>query len=138
MSIDLYWDNDDQTVMLAEFGQQWTWDELYAVLKTIKRLSDERNQVFGAMVDVRNGFNIPGNLLSRESLNQFKRISELGSGGKGPVVIVGVSPMIRRVFDAINMVDRNFSNDVHFAPDMNQAREMIYRRVSELNAAVTA
>ena len=127
MAIDLYWDNDDQTILLAEIGKEWEWDELHAVLRTIKRLSDERQQTFGAIVDVRNGLHIPGGiLLSQESLTQFKRLMQIGEMGKGPAVFVGMGDLLQRVIDAIKLVDRKLVQDVYFAKDMDEARQMIY------------
>lgn len=136
MGIDLYWDDEEQTVMLAEFGKDWTWDELHTMLNTIKRLSVERNQIFGAIIDVRNGLNIPGgSIFNREALGQFQRMLTLNDDGKGPVVIVGMSSMIRTVFNAVKQVDRSATSDVFFAANMDEARETIYREVANLNQA---
>ncbi|MEO1290964.1 MAG: hypothetical protein AAFV93_24775, partial [Chloroflexota bacterium] len=75
MAIDLFWDNDEQTVLLAEFNGKWTWDELHKLLTTVKRLSDERGQVFGAILDLRNGMHLPGgNIFNKEGLEQFKKL----------------------------------------------------------------
>ena len=83
MNIDLFWDNDQQTVILAEFHDGWTWDDLHTVLSKIKSLSDERGQVFGAIVDVRNGLNLPGSsLFNQESLQQFRRMLDIDQNGK--------------------------------------------------------
>ena len=37
MGIELYWDNDEQTVMLCEVDRSWTWDEMDAVLDKVKK-----------------------------------------------------------------------------------------------------
>lgn len=127
MTIDLYWDNDEQTVMLCEFNGRWTWDELHAVMHTIKKLSVERGQVFGAIIDVRNSGSIPGgNLFSRETLNNFKQLTQMGADGKGPVVVLGMQGMIKSVFDAVKMFDRSLLDDVSFAESMRDARRTIY------------
>ncbi|MCA9894079.1 MAG: hypothetical protein KC615_13915 [Anaerolineae bacterium] len=139
MAIDLYWDNDERTVLLAEIGKDWNWDELHAVLKTIKRMSNERQQTFGAIVDVRNGFHIPGGvLLSKESLNQFTRLTQIGAMGKGPAVFVGVSDVFQKVADAIRLVDRKLVEDVYFAKDMNDARQFVYGRMADYAQPVSA
>lgn len=139
MGIDLYWDNDDQTVMLAEFNGRWTWDELYAALSTIKKLSAERERVFGAIVDVRNGMSIPGgSIFNREALSNFRKMLQLGSDGKGPVVVVGVNRMVRSIFDAAGKLDRNAVQDVHFAPGMDDARKTIYRLMANIEGQTSA
>lgn len=127
MSIELYWDNDEQTVMLCEFNGRWTWDELHAMLLKVKRVSQERQQVFGAILDVRNGMQIPGgNLLSRQTLDNFQKLMRLGSDGKGPVVVLGMGGMVKSVFDAIRRVDAKSMQDVYFASDEDEARDKIY------------
>lgn len=134
MSIELFWDDDAQTVMLAEFNGQWQWDELHAVLQTIKRLSEERQQIFGAIIDVRQGLSVPGgSIFNRDALSQFRRMSDLGSNGKGPVVIVGVSSMIRTIFDTVGKLDKSATNDVYFADKLDDARTVIYAAVAKLN-----
>lgn len=127
MSIELYWDDDEQTVMLCEFNGRWTWDELHAMLLKVKRVSQERQQVFGAILDVRNGMQIPGgNLLSRQTLDNFQKLMRLGSDGKGPVVVLGMGGMVKSVFDAIRRVDAKSMQDVYFASDEDEARDKIY------------
>ena len=139
MAIDLYWDNEEQTILLAEIGKEWEWDELHAVLKTIKRMSDERQQTFGAIVDVRNGLHIPGGvLMSRESLTQFKRLMQIGEMGKGPAVFVGMGDMLQRVVDTIKLVDRKLVQDVYFTKDMDEARQGIYGRMADYQQPASA
>lgn len=135
MSIDLYWDNDEQTVMLAEFGQTWDWDELYAMLKTIKRLAAERGRLFGAIIDVREGLHIPGGtIFTAEALGQFRRMLALNqSGQKGPVVIVGVTGVVKTVFEAVKRIDKKIVQDVFFAETMEDARREIYAVMQQID-----
>ncbi|MCU0514465.1 MAG: hypothetical protein MUE40_18075 [Anaerolineae bacterium] len=136
MSIDLYWDNDEQTVLLCEFNGRWTWEELQTVLATVKRMSEERRQVFGAIVDVRNGLTLPGgSIFNREALTNFQKMLHMGQGGKGPVVILGMSGMIKTVFDAVKSVDKNAARDVHFAGTMPEAQRTIYSIMQRMNEA---
>lgn len=139
MSIELYWDDDEQTVMLCEFNGRWTWDELHAMLLKVKRVSQERQQVFGAILDVRNGMQIPGgNLLSRQTLDNFQKLMRLGSDGKGPVVVLGMGGMVKSVFDAIRRVDARSMQDVYFASDEDEARDKIYAAMALLEQRASA
>lgn len=127
MGIDLYWDNKEQTVMLCEFNGDWSWDELHAVLRTIKQLSVERGRVFGAIVDVRGGLRLPGGtIFNREALTNFRKMLQLDPEGKGPVVIVGMNPMIRTIFDTAGRLEPSVTENVYFADDMQEARRKIY------------
>ena len=139
MPIDLYWDDDNQSVMLAEFKGKWTWDELQAMLRTIKRLSIERNQIFGAIVDVREGLNIPGgSIFNREALAQFNQMLKMNDGGKGPVVILGMNAMVRTIFETVDKMNKSVTSDVYFAQTMDDARSIIYRVTDEYNRTNTA
>lgn len=136
MGIELFWDNDEQSVLLAEFNGKWTWEELHKVLSKIKTLSQERGQIFGAILDLRNGMHFPGgNIFSKEGLDQFKQLLSLNDDGdkKGPVVILGVNNMIRMVVKAISNVDKSVVEDINFAEDETQARHLIYKAVEGLD-----
>ncbi|MEL6407137.1 MAG: hypothetical protein AAFR81_22380 [Chloroflexota bacterium] len=136
MAIDLFWDNDEQTVLLAEFNGKWTWDELHKLLTTVKRLSDERGQVFGAILDLRNGMHLPGgNIFNKEGLEQFKKLVALGDDDeqKGPVVVLGMNGVIKMIFDAIANFDKSLVSEVNFAKTEDEAREVIYKAVANLN-----
>lgn len=135
MAIELFWDNDEQSVFLAEFNGKWTWDDLHKVLSKIKHLSHEREQVFGAILDLRNGMHFPGgNIFSKEGLNQFKQLLALNDDAtkKGPVVVLGVNSMIKMVVDAIAKIDKSVVEDVAFAKDEDDARQIIYKAVEKL------
>jgi len=136
MAIDLFWDNDEQTVLLAEFNGKWTWDELHKLLTTVKRLSDERGQVFGAILDLRNGMHLPGgNIFNREGLDQFKKLVALGGDDeqKGPVVVLGMNSVVKMIFDAIANFDKSLVSEVNFAKTEDEARDIIYKAVANLN-----
>lgn len=140
MAIDLFWDNDEQSVLLAEFNGKWTWDELHKVLSTIKRISDERNETFGAILDLRNGMNLPGgNIFNRDGLERFKKLVAIGDGErKGPVVVLGMKGVVKMIFDAIGNFDKSLVSDVTFADTEQEARKTIYAAVANLNVEASA
>ncbi len=141
MGIDLFWDNEEQTVFLVEFNGDWTWDDLNAVLKTTTRISKERGLLMGAILDLRNGLRIPGgSIFNREGINQFKDLIAMSNSGQenGPVVIVGMSGMIKTVFDAAVKIDRNAAQSVHFASTMSQARALMQVQLNHNNSTASA
>src|SRR5688572_30356045 len=112
MAIELYWDDDEQTVMLAEFTGNWSWEELHKVLSAIKRISAERGRSFGAILDLRGGLHLP-NVFNKEGLEQFQKLLSLNDGGteKGPMVILGMNKLVKLIFDAVGNVDKSLSRD---------------------------
>ncbi|MCA9912333.1 MAG: hypothetical protein KC496_03255 [Anaerolineae bacterium] len=136
MGIELYWDDTEQTVMLAEFSGKWSWDDLYDMLHTIKKLSVERGQIFGAIIDLRQGLQLPGgSVFNRDGLAQFRRLLSLNQGdnGKGPVAVVGMNGVVRSIFDAVNTFDRSLTDDVTFANSLDDARSKLYPQVARIN-----
>jgi hypothetical protein len=133
MSIELFWDDEEQTVMLVEFNGQWTWEELQKVLAASRRLSEERGRILGAIIDVRNRSFVPGGtIFSREALKQFGQIREMASGGRGPVVILGMNGLIKTILDTVKSLDKNTAKDVHFADTMPEAQQIIYDLMRQL------
>lgn len=135
MPIELFWDDDAQTVILVEFNDTWSWDELHNMLSTIKRLSGEHQYILGAIIDLRNGFHLPGGtIFNREALSQFQRLLSLSNGEqKGPMLIVGMNPLVRNVFEAVRTLDKSLINDIVFVDEMQQAREKIYAMLAKMN-----
>jgi hypothetical protein len=129
MAIVLYWDDDEQTVMLAEFSGKWSWEELHKVLSKIKEISQERQQAFGAILDLRRGLHLP-NMLNKEGLEQFQKLLVLndGAGEKGRIVILGMNKMVKIIFDAVGTVDKSLTKDVYFAQNEEEARKLIYKK----------
>ena len=140
MAIDLFWDDDEQSVLLAEFNGKWTWDELHKVLSKVKLLSHERNRTFGAILDLRKGMHFPGGtIFNREGLEQFKRLIALGDDErKGPVVILGMNNVVKMIFDAVGNFDKSLVSDVACAQNESDARRKIYADVENLNGEATA
>jgi hypothetical protein len=129
MAIELYWDDDEQTVMLAEFSGKWSWEELHKVLSKIKEISQERQQAFGAILDLRRGLHLP-NMLNKEGLEQFQKLLVLNDGAseKGRIVILGMNKMVKIIFDAVGTVDKSLTKDVYFAQNEAEARQLIYKK----------
>jgi hypothetical protein len=128
MSIELYWDNDEQTILLCEFHPGWTWDEMYKTLETVKKITDRTSYEIAAIIDVHEGVGIPGgNLLSRSNFDHAKRMLSMGEGGTGPIVIVGANPMIKAAHDAFRMVDRKATSNIAFAKTLDEARVILAR-----------
>lgn len=132
MKIELYWDNEDQTMLLCEFHAGWTWDDLFAILKTVKKLSEERQQMFGALIDLTRGMTLPGgSIFNPESLQNFQKVLQLGGDGKGPVAIIGAGSMARMVVDTIRRMNAKVVEDVVFASTLDEGRKLLYPRLGQ-------
>lgn len=126
MPIELYWDDDAQTVLLAEFEGRWTWDDLHDVLDKIKKVVQKTNAELSAIIDLRKGVSLPTSLLDPVTYEQAQRVLSLAPNGTGPVVVVGVHPLLQTIFDQLRQLDPAAVVNVRFAETMKAARRMIY------------
>ncbi len=127
MGIELYWDNDDQTVMLCEVDSHWTWDEMDALLEKVKRTTDQAPAPLGAILDLSRGVHFPGgSFLTPAALSRAKRMLKMGEGEhQGPVAVVGASPIIRTIHKTLQKMDKNGLNNVTFASTVEEARAVM-------------
>lgn len=130
MGIELYWDNDEQTIMLCEFDRNWTWEEMFETLDTIKKVTDKRNYEIGALIDVSKGISVPGgSIFNADTRNKAKKMLKMGENGKGPMVIVGANGFIKSIYHAFGTLDRSVQKDVYFADTLNEARQLMQQRL---------
>jgi hypothetical protein len=124
--IELYWDNDEQTILLCEFHAGWTWDEMYKTLDTIKKITDRADYEIAAIIDIADGVSLPGgSLFSKATFDHAKKMMQMGEGGTGPMVIVGANPLIRMVYDTFKSIDRKIASNVRLAKNLDEARAIL-------------
>lgn len=135
MAIDLYWDDEAETVLLLEVRGKWQWSELTSVMKTIQRMSHERNQTFGAIVDISEGLQLPdGGIFSQKGLSQFQTLLTLegSKSARGPLVIVGMNALVRRIMDAAAAISSDAARNITFADTMSEAQQHVYEQMKRL------
>ncbi len=134
MGIELYWDNDEQTVMLCEFEKNWSWDDLFATFDKIKKVTDKRDDVIGAILDIDHGVNIPGgSIFNIDTRNKAMQMLKMGGSKRGPMVVVGANSFIKAIYHAVGTIDRNAQQDIYFAKTLTEARKIMNQRLSELS-----
>lgn len=122
MGIELYWDNDEQTVMLVEIQGKWTWDDMYDALYKVKRISDKSSVVLGAIIDLSHGATFPGGSpFSVTSYGHGKRVLKMGEGGTGPIAVVGAAPFFRKVFGVLLSLDPEKLSHIRFVDTLEEA-----------------
>lgn len=126
MGIELYWDDDARTRFLIEVGGAWTWDEMYKVLAAINRETESAGKVLGAIIDLTAGVALPGGtLFSATTFEHARRVLKMGEGGTGPIVIVGMNPLIRTLYDSLAGMDRRATSGIRFAASVEEARRLL-------------
>jgi hypothetical protein len=137
VGIELYWDNDEQTIMLCEFDSKWTWEELFETLRTVKKVTDRADYEISAIVDVRAGINLPGgSLFNAQNMENVKKMMKMGDEGTGPIVIVSSSPVVRTLYNVAAGINRRAAANILFADSLSQARALLAAGSRAQSAAV--
>ncbi len=122
MGIELYWNNDEETVMLVDVDGAWTWDDMYAVLNKVKKVTDKSPIVLGAILDLTNGARFPGGSpFTSKTLDHGQRVLKMGEGGTGPIAVVGAGGFFRTVFKALLAMDPDKLAHIRFVDTMAEA-----------------
>lgn len=131
MGVELYWDNDERTVLLMEIDGAWTWDELFAVLDKVKKVTAAASVELGAIIDVSAGAIFPGgSVFTPTALENARRMLKMGDGRMGPVVVAGANGLIRAVVNAAAQLDRSIAASVQFARTADEARALLAQRMA--------
>ncbi|NDJ59829.1 MAG: hypothetical protein GYB67_01820 [Chloroflexi bacterium] len=129
MGIELYWDNDEQTVMLCEIAGAWTWDEMFATFDNIEKVTARLDHNVDAIIDVRDGATVPGgSIFTPTTFQNAKAMLKRGENGTGAVVIVGANRTIKSIYDTINGWGNKTLNKVSFADNVDAARTILAHR----------
>lgn len=137
MAIELYWDNDERTVMLCEIRGDWTWEQLYDTLGKIKKVTEKATTTLAAIIDISDGATIPGgSFLTPSALDHAKTMLKMGESGTGPMVIVGAGSMIKTAYKLFTgMAQGEALSKISFVDTADQARA---RLASYYPAKITA
>lgn len=136
MGIELYWDNDEQTVLLCEFEGKWTWDDMHHMVKTIRQVTDKADREIAAIVDVRQGVSAPGgSFFTPQGFDNAKELLKAADKGTGPIVIVGVNPIFKALYEAASKMNPRATANIHFADTMQQARQWLAERHFQVEQA---
>jgi hypothetical protein len=122
MGIELYWNNDEETVILMEFDGAWTWDDMYTALDKVKKVSDRSPVVLGAILDVSHGARFPGGSpFTAQTKAHGERVLKMGEGGSGPIAVVGAGGFFRTVFKALISIEPERLRHIRFVDTMAEA-----------------
>ncbi len=135
MGVELYWDNDERTVMLLEFEGRWTWEQLFEQLAIAKQVGDKASYEIGAIVNIADGATIPGGSLFKPvNFENAKKMLEMGSSGTGPIVIAGGNPMLRTAYDTMSRLNASATSNIYFTRTVAEARSLLAQRLPEREA----
>ena len=137
MAIELYWDNDERTVMLCEVRGDWTWEQMYDTFAKIKKATEKSSVTVAAILDISAGISIPGgSFFTPSAFDHAKTMLKMGESGTGPLVIVGASALIKGVYKTFTgMAQGKALSTISFADTADQARVHLSKFYTPASAA---
>lgn len=129
MPIELFWDDDEQTRLLCVFNGRWELDELRKVMRTVDKITQDREDV-SAIVDIQNNQITAKDLLNQSGLDFAKEILKFGNGGSGHIAIVGVNQWVRQIFDIMRGINAQAMKTVYFADTLEEAQQILTDKTS--------
>lgn len=130
MAIQLYWDDEQLTTLLCVFEGRWTWDELRAIFKTIRQITQDIDHEVAAIIDLRKMQTAPGDLLNAQGLHFAREMLRMGQESTtGKIFVVGASKVITTVYDTMRSWERGEGTlaRVAFVDTVRRARELLGR-----------
>lgn len=128
MGLELYWDDDAQTVFLCEVEGAWTWDELYTLLDNVITVCARRDLQLAAIIHFRGRMQPPGGaMFNTSALEHAHRLGRLGADGTGMIVVVGIPAFLKGIFNTFVKLYPKALGSVRFAGTLDEARAMLAR-----------
>lgn len=89
MTVNVYWDDDDETIARMDILDVWTWEEVHQGAAQIRAMVDEIDYDFDFIIDVSQGIGAPSPFLS-----ELRSVAREGHPRQGMTVLVGLSDAI--------------------------------------------
>jgi len=110
MSINVVWDNPEQSIVRFIYNGQWNLDDFYHALQESRDMMDTVNHRVGIIIDVQNSKLVPNGVLSHG-----KNVSLRKHPNQAKSIIVGASGFVRTLFDVYKKVYRNSFDESSYA-----------------------
>jgi hypothetical protein len=125
MSITVFWDNEQKTVIRQVYGSTWKWDEYLAAFKQLDQLASEVTHQISVIADVSQTRRIPPNAITYGS----RAIRGLPTNVAFAVVVTP-SPLILSLLKVILVLAR-FDN-LYIAATEAEAQALIEAKKDDL------
>jgi hypothetical protein len=126
MGITVQWDNDEKAIIRQTFNGRWTWDDLYAALDYVAKLTDSVPHRVDAIVDVRQSSMLPGgSVFSFNTRQHADKLAKRNDVNRGSIIVVGANPFLRGLYDTFRGLYADTANDVHFVATLEQGRAFL-------------
>jgi hypothetical protein len=105
MTIEVRWDDEQQSIIRWTFPKQWAWDEFYSALQGSRAMVRQQSHIVDVIVDM-----TMSELFPRHLLTQSQVTMQTSSLNVGIIVVIGWNPILRTTFNSFQRLYRSSFN----------------------------
>jgi ribosomal protein S15P/S13E len=126
MSIDVYWDNDEKTIIRQDFAGNWTKDDYFAAIDESYKMSETVNHPVDTIIDMRNNTTNPIQLMN--IFSTANKLESHVSDNQRAVVIVGANVTIEFALRMAKRIAKRAAENSHTARTLEEAYDIIAKQ----------
>ncbi len=128
MGVQVVWDNDERTIVRYIFDKHWQWDDFFAAVETSLAMIDSVPNHVGTIFETALGMTIP-----KDVITHARKI--ISRRHERTVIIVIVAPglYLRTLMQIATKLSHEIAQRVQAVTTIDEAREIIYQRLTEVN-----
>lgn len=119
MNIDIFWDNDEKTIIRFDYKKGWTWEDFSEANTIVQRMNAEVNHTTHIIANFEDGAFPP-----MGALGKFKTAQE-NMPEQSVVVVVGGGAFITSLVTMFSRVYKALSRKLMVADSLDDARRKI-------------
>lgn len=125
MSVNIVWDDAEQTILRYDIGRQWTWDELRAGREDVFQIMDsaQSDRIYAIIHFKEHKINLPDGGLQR-----FREFIGYSHPKAALTIIVGANRLMKSVAGTMKSAYTRFTGrsvDFAYADSLDEARHII-------------
>lgn len=128
MSIEIVWDNDEQTIIRVTFPEEWTWDEWLEIDVITAPMLDSVQHKVCFLADLRQAKRVPSGL----QLKVAREILEFRHENSDMLVIFGMNKSIDTLLKVVLMALSRLRTHIEIVDTLDEAYERIHFRFLEI------
>ena len=119
MAITIEWDSNEQTSLLCEYRDKWTWEEFFAAGQKSTDMKNQVNHKVDLILDM-SETTIPNGVALK-----FRKIANLKTPNTGILVLVTNSDMVRMLFNLFTNIYSPAAKKYQIVNSIDKARFLI-------------
>jgi hypothetical protein len=119
MAITIEWDNNEQTALLCEYRDKWTWEEFFAAGEKSMDMQNQVGHKVDLILDMRET-TIPNGVALK-----FRKIANIKTPNTGILVLVTNSDMVRMLFNLFTNMYSPAAKKYQIVNSIDKARFLI-------------